>query len=145
MLASAQGLKVKSGNPGPFLDAPSHLYKRSCPSVGPSVRSSVGPSVPCYFRRWKVRILGASCAVYPALFILFWPHFTWIESFILTAFFGRTVDLIMFCICIVLIVYWLFPASLSLIDIVIFLGMSFGKMMSFWVVLFFWAICATLS
>ena len=34
------------------------------PSVGPSVRRSV----PCYFRRWKVRILGASCAVYPALF-----------------------------------------------------------------------------
>ena len=27
----------------PFLDAPSHLCKRSCPSVG--------PSVPCYFRR----------------------------------------------------------------------------------------------
>ena len=26
-----------------FLDAPSHLYKRSCPSVG--------RSVPCYFRR----------------------------------------------------------------------------------------------
>ena len=69
MLASAQGLKVKSGNPGPFLDAPSHLYKRSCPSVGPSVRSSVGPSVPCYFRRWSVRILGVSCAVYPALFL----------------------------------------------------------------------------
>ena len=37
---------------------------RSCPSVRPSV----GPSVPRYFRRWKVRILGASCAVYPALF-----------------------------------------------------------------------------
>ena len=32
-----------------YLDAPSHLYKRSCPSVGPSVRPSVrrsvGPSV----------------------------------------------------------------------------------------------------
>ena len=49
-----------------FLDALSHLYKRSCPSV----RRSVGPYVPCYFRRWKVRILGASCAVYPALFTL---------------------------------------------------------------------------
>ena len=46
-----------------FLDAPPHLYKRSCPSV----RRSVGPSVPRYFRRWTVRILGASCAVYPAL------------------------------------------------------------------------------
>ena len=28
-----------------FLDAFSHLYKRVCPSVGPSVRPSVGPSV----------------------------------------------------------------------------------------------------
>ena len=27
----------------PFLDAPSHLYKRSCPSVRPSVRPSVCP------------------------------------------------------------------------------------------------------
>ena len=45
--------------PVSFLDAPSHLYKRLCPSVG--------PYVPCYFRRWKARILGASCAVYPAL------------------------------------------------------------------------------
>ena len=34
-----------------------------------SVRPSVCLSVPCYFRRWKVRILGASCAVYPALFV----------------------------------------------------------------------------
>ena len=33
-----------------------------------SVRRSVRRSVPCYFWRWKVRILGASCAVYPALF-----------------------------------------------------------------------------
>ena len=28
-----------------FLDAPSHLYKRGCPSIGPSVRPSVRPSV----------------------------------------------------------------------------------------------------
>ena len=35
--------------------------------VRPSVRPSVRPLVPRYFRRWKVRILGASCAVYPAL------------------------------------------------------------------------------
>jgi len=28
-----------------FLDAPSHLYMRSCPSVRPSVRRSVRPSV----------------------------------------------------------------------------------------------------
>ena len=51
---------------GGFLDAPSHFYIRLCPSVRPSVR----PYVPCYFRRWKERILGASCAVYPALFPL---------------------------------------------------------------------------
>ena len=38
--------------------------------VRPSVRRSVGPLVPCYFRSWKVRILGASFAVYPALFFL---------------------------------------------------------------------------
>ena len=42
-----------------FLDAPSHLYKRSCLSVRPSVRPS-----PVIFRR----VLGAPCAVYPALF-----------------------------------------------------------------------------
>ena len=28
-----------------FLDASTHLYKRVCPSVGPTVRRSVGPSV----------------------------------------------------------------------------------------------------
>ena len=49
---------------GPFLDAPSHLYKRSCPSVRRSVRPSVRPS-PVLFKH----VLGASCAVYPALFI----------------------------------------------------------------------------
>ena len=37
-------------------------------SVRPSVRPSVSLSVPCYFRRWNEHILGASCAVYPALF-----------------------------------------------------------------------------
>ena len=50
---------------------------RGC--VRPSVRQSVGPSVgrsvPSYFQRWKARILGASCAVYPALFcIIFQTH-----------------------------------------------------------------------
>ena len=33
-----------------------------------SVRPYVRPYVPCYFERWKVRKLGDSCAVYPALF-----------------------------------------------------------------------------
>ena len=28
-----------------FLDAPSHFYKRVCPSVRPSIRPSVGPSL----------------------------------------------------------------------------------------------------
>ena len=40
-----------------FLDAPSHLYMRSCPSVRPSVRRSIRRSVPCYFRRHTRRIL----------------------------------------------------------------------------------------
>ena len=35
-----------------FLDATTHLYKRSCPSVGPSVRRSVRPS-PVIFKRQK--------------------------------------------------------------------------------------------
>ena len=40
-----------------FLDAPSHLYKRTCPPVRPSVRPS------------RVIFLGgAFCAVYPAFF-----------------------------------------------------------------------------
>ena len=44
----------------------SDLYRCAVVSVRPSVRRSV----PCYFRRWKVRILGASCAVYPAWFMM---------------------------------------------------------------------------
>ena len=64
---------------GSFLDAPSHLYMWSCPSVRRSVRTSAGPSVrplvPCYLRRWKVRILGVSFAVYPAL-LLTYPTFS---------------------------------------------------------------------
>ena len=40
-----------------FLDAPSHLYKRVCPYVRPSVRRSVGPSVPRYFQTRTRRIL----------------------------------------------------------------------------------------
>ena len=32
-----------------FLDASSHLYMRSCPSVRPSVGPSVGPCVTCFF------------------------------------------------------------------------------------------------
>ena len=37
-------------------------------SIGPSVDPSVGPSVcPVLFSKVKKRILGASCAVYPAL------------------------------------------------------------------------------
>ena len=49
-----------------FLDAPSHLYKRVCPSIRPYVGPSVGPSR-VIFRR----ALGASCAAYPALFSFF--------------------------------------------------------------------------
>ena len=38
-------LKCMEFYPVQFLDASSHLYKRVCPSVGPSVRWSVGLSV----------------------------------------------------------------------------------------------------
>ena len=47
-----------------FLDAPSHRYKRECPSVGPSVRPSVRLSIMPSLRR----LLGASYAEYSALF-----------------------------------------------------------------------------
>ena len=40
--------------------------RRRCKRSSPSVRRSV----PSYFGRWKVRLLGASCAVYPALFFI---------------------------------------------------------------------------
>ena len=46
---------------GVFLDSPSHLYKRVCPSVRPSVRPSVSIK--------EKRGLGASYAVYPVLFL----------------------------------------------------------------------------
>ena len=55
-----------------FLDAPRHLYKRVCPSVGPPVPRPVGPSVrPSVGKSGTpslIRVLGASCAAYPALF-----------------------------------------------------------------------------
>ena len=49
-----------------FLDAPSNLYKRVCPSVRPSVSPSVRRSAKPSLRR----LLGASCAEYSALFML---------------------------------------------------------------------------
>ena len=52
------------------------LRRSVLPSVRPSVGPSVRPSVPSYFRRWKERILGASFAVYPALFYFFLPFFS---------------------------------------------------------------------
>ena len=51
--------------PNVFLDAPSHLYKRVCPSVCPSVRPSVRGSVSIKEKRG----LGASYVGYPALFL----------------------------------------------------------------------------
>ena len=48
-----------------FLEAPSHLYKRVCQSVRPSVRPSGRRSVTPSLRR----VLGASYAVCSALFI----------------------------------------------------------------------------
>ena len=64
-----------------FLDAPSQLYKRVCPSMLSSVHPSVGPYIPRFFRR----ILGASCAVYPALLFLCFLFF--LSSFPLFFFF----------------------------------------------------------
>ena len=55
--------------PGCFLDAPSHLYKRVCPSVRPSVRRAVGPSVRRSVTPSLRRVRGASYAVYSALFV----------------------------------------------------------------------------
>jgi len=46
-----------------FLDAFSHLYMRVCPSVRPSVRGSVGPSVSIKEVRARTHLM----AVYPAL------------------------------------------------------------------------------
>ena len=54
------------------------IWGRARPTVRPSVRPSVRPLVPCYFRRWKSRILGASCAAYPALLFI---HSHWKNSF----------------------------------------------------------------
>ena len=56
-----------------FLDAPSHLYKRMFPSVCPSLRKSVCPNRVIfegekYAVGHSLRMLGASCTVYPALF-----------------------------------------------------------------------------
>ena len=50
-----------------FLDAITHLYKRSCPSVRPSVCRSVGPSVSrsrVIFERRKTRFLDATMHLY---------------------------------------------------------------------------------
>ena len=58
-----------------FLDAPSHLYKRVCPSVLPSVRPSVRPSVPSYFqtrtRRILCRVSGLVLLTFALLFFIF--------------------------------------------------------------------------
>ena len=53
-----------------FLDAPSHLYKRVCPSV----RGSVCPSVSIK-KNAVYRVLGASDVGYPALFLSFFILF----------------------------------------------------------------------
>ena len=50
-----------------FLDAPSHLYKRVCPSVGPSVRPWVRPSVGPSVNIKEKRGLGAFYVGYPTL------------------------------------------------------------------------------
>ena len=69
-LTFVEGNVFRFGLPFIFRCAVASLYE--VVSVRPSVRPSVGPYVPCYFRRWWVRVLGASCAVYPALFVEDW-------------------------------------------------------------------------
>ena len=69
--------------PTPFLDASSHLYKRVCPYVRPSVRMSVRP-----FRfsaknrpKWLKSISDASICrpglffLFPSHAVLFWPRY----------------------------------------------------------------------
>ena len=57
-----------------FLDAPSHLYMRSCPSVGPSVGPSVRRSVPLFLkvksthtRRILCRVSGLVYSALPTI------------------------------------------------------------------------------
>ena len=70
-----------------FLDAPSHLYKRSCPSVRRSVRRSVGPSVPRYFQTRTRRILCRVSAIRPCF------SFTQESCLVLTQYFvPRMID-----------------------------------------------------
>ena len=54
-----------------FLDAPLHLYKRVCLSVGPSVPPSLYPSIHRSVMFSLRRLLGASYAEYSALFSSF--------------------------------------------------------------------------
>ena len=56
-------IKEKKTPTSSFLDAPSLLFKRVCLYVRPSVRPSVS-----ILKNAVYRLLGASCAVYPALF-----------------------------------------------------------------------------
>ena len=50
-----------------FLDATTHLYKRSCPcvrrSVGPWAHGSMGPYVPCYFRTTNMAVFEGKKSV----------------------------------------------------------------------------------
>ena len=61
------GLKT-SLDKSTFLDVPSHLYKRLCVSVGPSIRPSVRPSIRRSIMPSLRRLPGASYAEYSALF-----------------------------------------------------------------------------
>ena len=57
--------------PSLLLVATKRLYKSVCPSVGPSVRRSVGRSVRPYVTLLLFGLLGATNAVYTALFCYF--------------------------------------------------------------------------
>ena len=76
--ASAAFLAVQGGSLDFFFLMRRHI------SIRGRFHPSVGPYVPCYFWRWKVRILGASCAVYPSLFFHFFiskkhPILYWVD------------------------------------------------------------------
>ena len=55
-----------------FLDAPLHLYKRVCLSVGPSVPPSLYPSIHRSVTLSLRRLLDASYVEYSALFNKIW-------------------------------------------------------------------------
>ena len=65
-----QFAKINNNRQTSLLDASSHLYKRLCLSVRPSIGPSVGRSVTLLVTLLLFGLLGATYAVYPALFLM---------------------------------------------------------------------------